>query len=307
MSIIAQIHDLLKEQPAHFFPVAAAAKLPAAGQLRPVGDLPLLKLLNDQNIQAPKLPLSIAAIEQLAMEGGTSELKDLNSQLLKFLGSRSREDLQGVFGDLKNLADQAASLLTNQFIIGASILSIIRALEPTNLDAVFTAQGEYFFGHPADPNNPSKGTVPGFVTLTGEVIAPPTLPALASNNDIKTLEALFSRKNGEQYVRDLTRVGCEAVANQVWKLGSRYNQIAVNAGLKADNPLKINDLAKAQRWFKGFADYAEANVTSVVEQGLSQSGGTLPANALLAAGVATAAGTAARKASQHVFLEELGI
>ncbi|MGA2410187.1 MAG: hypothetical protein ABSG46_07340, partial [Candidatus Binataceae bacterium] len=129
----------------------------------------------------------------------------------------------------------------------------------------------------------------------------------ATANNIQSLEKLFSRKTGEQYVRDLTRIGFEAVADQTWKLADRYDQIAKNAALKASDPLKINDLSKAQTWFKGFADHSEASVTSAVEQVLSQSGGPVPANALLAAGIGTAAGTAARKASQHVFLEEIGI
>jgi hypothetical protein len=236
-------------------------------------------------------------------------LTQLKTDLLGLLSGRG--GLPAIIIDLQKLGAQATNLLAAQFIIGASLLSIVQALDPKNLDSVFDAQSQYFFGHhPVDPRDPSKGTAAGYVTIGGEVIAPPALPTLSSIAALKSLGNISSNKTGEQYVRDLTRVGFEAVANDVWNLENRYDQIAANAKLVPGNPkfqLKINDPTKAQSWFKGFADYAESAVTSVVEQALSQSGGPVPANALLAAGIATAAGTAARKASQHVFLQEIGI
>jgi len=315
MSFIDNLRDLLQKDPKNFFP-----KLPSTTILPPVGSLPLLELLNS-SVAAPKLPLTITALEQIGEDIGKSELDTLNSNLLdlvKFKSTKSpadvQNDLKAIFTGLENLVDQAVeqavTLVASQVVIGASLLSIVTALEPANFDSVFTAQGEYFFGHPADPKNPAKGTAPGYMTIAGEIITPPTLPSMDSVADLTNLPKLLSSKSGEQYVRDLTRVGLEAVANTVWNLEARYEKIAANAKLPAGDPniaLKINDPSKAQTWFKGFADYAEAAVTSAVEQALSQSGGPVPANSLLAAGIATAAGTAARKASQHIFLEEIGI
>ncbi|MGA2411494.1 MAG: hypothetical protein ABSG46_14045, partial [Candidatus Binataceae bacterium] len=178
MSIIGKIHDLLEEDAKFFFPASAAAKLPARNQLRSVGDLPLLKLLNDSNITTPPFPLSISAIEEIGKEAGADDLKKLNSQLLTFLQTGKIQDLSAFFVDLRHLTEQAAGLLANQAVIGASLLSIVKALNPANLDSIFIAQGQYFFGHP-DPANKAK-TIPGFVTIVGEVIAPPALPSAST-------------------------------------------------------------------------------------------------------------------------------
>jgi anti-sigma regulatory factor (Ser/Thr protein kinase) len=64
--------------------------------------------------------------------------------------------------------------------------------------------------------------------------------------------------------------------------------------------------AKARRWFKGAASLSESLVTSAVEEvalGVSE----FQTNAVLAAAAATFAGTVARKATQHVFLAEVGV
>ena len=149
------------------------------------------------------------------------------------------------------------------------------------IKSAYQGQSQYFF---------AEG---GYTTVAGQKIAPPDLPSGTAINN------LFSDKTGERYVRDLTRVGFEAVANDTWDLILRYNKI--------DTTNAITNKPKAKAWFKGYSDYAEAGVTSALEQALSQGGGPVQANPLLAAGVATAAGTAARKATQHVYLQEIGI
>jgi hypothetical protein len=63
---------------------------------------------------------------------------------------------------------------------------------------------------------------------------------------------------------------------------------------------------KARRWFKGAASLSESLVTSAVEEaslGVAQ----FQTNAVIAAAAATFAGTVARKATQHVFLSEVGV
>jgi hypothetical protein len=170
-------------------------------------------------------------------------------------------------------------------MIGASLLTIVSALDPFNQKNLFhsigAAQKQYFFAG-------------GYPTVAGEKISPPELGSPAEPKN------LFSKKTGEQYIRDLTRVGFEAVANETWNLNGRYAAIDTNAGIKAAAK------AKAKAWFKGFADFAEASVTSAIEQVL-QGGGPAHGNALLAAAIGTAAGTAARKSAQHVYLKEIGI
>jgi hypothetical protein len=61
---------------------------------------------------------------------------------------------------------------------------------------------------------------------------------------------------------------------------------------------------KFASWFKGFASMAEAAVMSSVEEACLGVA-AFQTNALLAASAGTFAGTAARKAAQHVFLSEL--
>ena len=60
----------------------------------------------------------------------------------------------------------------------------------------------------------------------------------------------------------------------------------------------------AKRWFVGFAAMAEAGVCSAVEETLLGIG---TFQGLDAAAAGAYAGTAARKATQHVFLSELGL
>ena len=313
MGILQQLETLLGN-PKMFSPTSAIGFFPAlpAGQLPPVN--PLLVLINDKNSPAPKFPLTIPAIKSLVESAGAGELHTLEGQILDAIKSpvdpaNPLASLKKIFDGLntlaENVATQVVTLITHQLVIGASLISIVNALKPQNLDAVFAAQSQYFFGH---VDAATKKTVPGYVTIANETIAPPELPTpqAASASDLKTVKSYFSRKTGDQYVRDLTRVGFEAIANDTWRLESRYDQIAKNAANNASPEVKINDADKAHIWFKGFADFAEASVTSAVEQAL-QGGGPIDSNPLFAAGVATAAGTAARKAAQHVFLQEIGI
>lgn len=313
MGILQQLETLLGT-PKMFSPTSAPGFFPAlpAGQLPPVN--PLLALINDKNNPAPKFPLTVPAIKSLLESVGAGELQTLEGQILDAIKSpidpaNPLAALKNIFAGLdtlaENVATQVVALITHQLVIGASLISIVNALKPQNLDAFFAAQSQYFFGH---LDAASKKNVSGYVTIANETIAPPELPTpqAGSASDLKTVKSYFSRKTGDQYVRDLTRVGFEAIANDAWSLASRYDQIAKNAANNASPEVKINDADKAHNWFKGFSDFAEASVTSAVEQAL-QGGGPIDSNPLFAAGVATAAGTAARKAAQHVFLQEIGI
>ena len=66
------------------------------------------------------------------------------------------------------------------------------------------------------------------------------------------------------------------------------------------------DADKLMRWFRGVSGVAESQAMSAVEQA-ALGVATFQSNPLIAAAAGTFAGTAARKAAQHVFLSELGV
>ena len=106
---------------------------------------------------------------------------------------------------------------------------------------------------------------------------------------------MFSQRTADQYIRDLIRLVVEAVDDARYDLAKR---LEVQLDLAKDKRDKYED------WFKGFSSMAEGAVTSAVEEaclGVS----TFDTNPLIAASAGTFAGTAARKATQHVFLSEL--
>ena len=70
-----------------FSPTSAPGFFPAlpAGQLPPVN--PLLVLINDKSIPAPKFPLTIPAIKSLLESVGAGELHTLEGQILDAIKS----------------------------------------------------------------------------------------------------------------------------------------------------------------------------------------------------------------------------
>src|SRR5262249_17796124 len=140
-------------------------------------------------------------------------------------------------------------------------------------------------------------TAPGHDQLKGGLSDPIKLDVA------KGLKALVSERSAEQYVRDLIRITVEVAADIRYSrkdrtLRQRYDEMLKQIG-------KDNE-AKARRWFKGAASLSESLVTSAVEEtslGVSE----FQTNAIVAAAAATFAGTVARKATQHVFLSEVGV
>ena len=261
MGILQQLETLLGN-PKMFSPTSAPRisfqPYPQV-ELPPVN--PLLDLINDKSSPTPKFPLTIPAIKSLVESMGDGELHTLEGQILDAIRvavdpANPLASLKKIFDGLntlaENVATQVVTLITHQLVVGASLISIVNALKPQNLDAVFAAQSQYFFGH---VDAATQKTVPGYVTIANETIAPPELPTpqTGSASDLKTVKSYFSSKTGDQYVRDLTRVGFEAIANDTWLLESRYDQIANNAANNASPEVKINDADKAHIWFKGFA------------------------------------------------------
>jgi hypothetical protein len=135
-------------------------------------------------------------------------------------------------------------------------------------------------------------TAAGYETVDGErLVAPVQLPHLAGGG-----AAVPSPRTAEFYIRDLGRLVVEAVDDVRFDLKARYAATRGQVGDRAD---------KLARWFRGISALAESAVMGSVEQavlGVS----SFQTNVLIAAAVSTFAGTAARKAAQHVFLHELG-
>jgi hypothetical protein len=182
--------------------------------------------------------------------------------------------------ELKTVASLLGSFVEGQFGIALSLLTTFKNLtDPRFPRAVIDALLEYFFA--AD----------GFVTVDGLEVAPPMQGADAAGG-IKG----FADKNGERYLRDLIGVTVEAAGDVQYQLRDRYPRM-----LAALNP---SQQETARRWFRGFATMAEAGVTAAVEETLLGIG-SFQGNRLIAAAASAYAGTAARKATQHVFVSEM--
>jgi hypothetical protein len=175
--------------------------------------------------------------------------------------------------------------LSHQLEVAVSLISFVNIVSnPVGAaNALESAYGDYFFGG-------------GYTTVGDQKITPPSLPAASSTP--KEIGSFFSEKTGQRYVRDLVRVGVEAIGNQVWRLNDCYKALSSTPAIK--------NVDKAKQWFSGFSDYAESAVTAAVEQA-AQGAASFQTNPLIAASVATAAGTSARKAAQTTFFAELGI
>jgi hypothetical protein len=189
------------------------------------------------------------------------------------------------------------TVLRRQIGIGISFVTTVKNLANRDLGREIPEGWKaYFFG---------EG---GFETVDGIAIVPPAhsrdllaklvpaqinLPDLAAG--IMGLKGAFKERSGEQYVRDLVRIIAEVAGDRRYELRARYTSMLKTAP----------DQDKAARWFKGTASMAESLVTSAVEEaslGIAQ----FQTNPIIAASAATYAGTVARKATQHVFLAELG-
>jgi hypothetical protein len=190
------------------------------------------------------------------------------------------------------------SLLRRQLGIGISFATTLKNLANFDLAREIPEGWKtYFFG-----DN-------GFETIDGMAIVAPghardvlagidrsklSLENLGAT--VTQLKGAFKERSGEQYVRDWIRITAEVAGDRRYKLRTRYP-----AMLEA-----VADHAKAARWFRGVGSMAESLVTGAVEEaclGVAQ----FQTNPILAASAATYAGTVARKATQHVFLAEIGL
>ena len=188
--------------------------------------------------------------------------------------------------DLSNLLSSLGSFVEGQFGIALSLITTLRnLLDPKFPQAIVDAELQYFFG-----DN-------GYTTVDEINIVPP-MQLSGQPQQLSDLRSMLSAKTGERFVRDMIAIVVEAAGDVQYDLRNRYP--------KMSSTLSPAQLATAKRWIKGFATMAESGVTSAVEEtvlGVAQ----FRTNELIAASAGAYAGTMARKATQHVFLSELGI
>jgi hypothetical protein len=130
INVFTKLQRLLADPKTNFFPTSAI--LPQVGG----GGLPLLDLINDSKTPTPKLPLTISALRSLVTSLGPDDLMTLDANLLNLIKSGSPVDALEAIVDipreLQGLAAQVENLLVHQLVIGASLFSIIAALDPKN-------------------------------------------------------------------------------------------------------------------------------------------------------------------------------
>jgi hypothetical protein len=245
----------------------------------------------NEGVKLPSLNLSVDGLSGIL--GSISGAGGLIDDLGDILKKAATLDLQGVLDDLFHLAPDIAKFAGQQLGVGLSLLALVQqAPNDDFVKAVTKAYQAYFF----DPN--------GYTTLEGGTIAAPTIdPGVIDLgtfglSDLRNeVRKYASHKTAEQYVRDLIRLTVEASGNELFKLEGRYARLMALTG---------TDGQTRQAWFRGYASLAESTVTSAVEQaalGVSN----FSTNPLIAASLGTFAGTAARKATQDVYLSEIGL
>jgi hypothetical protein len=238
--------------------------------------------LNDEltKLEYPSLNFGITGFPDII------GLNTLSSTFIDFTGDFFHLDIFKAITDLMNFLGTTKQFLGQQFTVTLSLFIVLDILEKERREALLSkvnkAYQEYFFKDD------------GFVTLDELHILPPTLVP-EDMADLPGLKSFFSQKTADQCVRRMIQVTTEAVGDELFDLDIRYKAFKKT----------LTEKDKRMRWFKGLSSLAESSVTSAVEQG-AQGAGTFSTSPLLAASLGTFAGTAARKATQHIFLEEIG-
>ena len=186
-------------------------------------------------------------------------------------------------GPLAGLWRTVGPVLTSQLNIAISFATTAALMPKTAGPAIEESVLTYFF------------TRDGFRTIdASQLVAPIHLEDLDVGK-ATAIKGIFSQRTGDRYIRDLIRVVVESADDARYDLRKRYDATLT---LAKDKRNKYED------WFKGFSSMAEGAVTSAVEQAC-MGAATFQTNPLIAAAAGTFAGTAARKATQHVFLAEI--
>jgi hypothetical protein len=237
------------------------------------------------NSSAKTPPIDLSTSGGALNLGGIGVLVSLPGTIESAIGHLVTFNIPGLVGDLESLAGDVFNIVVYQASVVLSFLAVFEntGRSPDVAKSVEQGYEDYFFG--------SKG----YMTVDGSTIAPPSLtPQSTAAPTVSDLRTYFSLRTGEQYTRDLVRVTVEASGDKLFNLKVRYAAL-----IRSGNQ-------QAKQWFEGYAALAESTVTSAVEEALLGVA-TFSTNALFAAAVGSFAGTAARKATQNAFLQEIGI
>ncbi|MGD0076603.1 MAG: hypothetical protein ABSD31_20080 [Candidatus Binataceae bacterium] len=185
---------------------------------------------------------------------------------------------------------QLPFVIANQVEIALSVLPSIHMFQNAvgTVGKIEEALEAYFF------------TAEGYQTIDGDTITRPDLTKVAAG-DLTTIKSLVSQKAAADYVRNSVRITIDAGADEEYNLRNRLNTAY---GLVWLNPTQANK-DRLVAWMKGFASMAESAATSAVEAAILGAG-AVQTNSVIGAAAGTAAGTMARKATQDVYLTELG-
>jgi len=180
----------------------------------------------------------------------------------------------------------------HQIGLGLSLFALLDSARNVakTAEAVGDGYRNYFF----DEN--------GFSTLEGGKIAPPTFDLGADTNNptlgqiASEVRKFASRKTADQYIRDLIRVTVESSCDEFFHLTSRYGQLRTRTDERPKSPSLVQGICFAGRIHRDLG--GRAGRTRCIQ---------LFDQPLIAASLATFAGTAARNTTQNVFLLEIGL
>lgn len=266
----------------------------------------LLSQLRDGTIRTPRgLDLRLGKLLDAADLGdllGPQDDDRLLARLAGRVGGIAKELLDGrgigpIADSMKTIfrisdgdSIDLGGILRRQASIAVSFVTTLKNLaDPRTVTDIREGWTQYFFGED------------GFVTIDDIPIVPPDQLGGLKDRLLESgpgmLKSALSERKADRYVRDLIRVLLEVVGD------IRYDDLRGRYRALLDRLGETDAQTKAVRWFRGVGSQAEAIVTSAVEEaalGVAQ----FQTNPLIAAAAATYAGTAARKAAQHVFLFE---
>lgn len=244
-------------------------------------------------------------------------LQELSNDLSDLLKSNNLSDFKDNLHALVDIdalqavPDVIKSLVQMNADLAVSFAMSIKNLAHLELKSYEEAILEYFFAEE------------GYRTVSGKSIEAPRLfsaPQWVWPDDIPTDPAALEKEirmvkamvkdlekqirtakdqmTADRYIRDISRIGVEVTGNQRYGLPGRYD------ALKKKFSQPPQD--KLVRWFDSFGDLAEASVMPVVETTLAGIG-SIQLNAHVVAGVATFCAVTVRKATEHAYLQMLGI
>jgi hypothetical protein len=266
----------------------------------------LLSQLRDGTIRTPRgLDLRLGKLLDAADLGdllGSQDDDRLLARLAGRVGGIAKELLDGrgigpIADSMKTIfrisdvdSIDLGGILRRQASIAVSFVTTLKNLaDPRTVTDIREGWTQYFFSED------------GFVTIDDIPIVPPDQLGSLKDHLLESgpgrLKSALSERRADRYVRDLIRVLLEVVGD------IRYDDLRGRYRALLDRLGETDAQTKAVRWFRGVGSQAEAIVTSAVEEaalGVAQ----FQTNPLIAAAAATYAGTAARKAAQHVFLFE---